>query len=310
MPWPPSIAIEKITVPSTAASTAPRGTTVRSPRAGERRDRRAMPRPRPAAPRRCSTPAGRRRSPRPAPRRGDRSGPGARDRTRRACGASTCSGCSLPPVGHAVQPAAVDPDLHDAREDGPRHQAPDGHDPGGRAPLRQQRDHARDRVVAVQVDVEPGQHDDHERGRERVLDQPDQGADEHLPRDADAARLEHAQQRRRQRLGERHTDPRRPDDRDRLEHRRQACPVSPPRATQLAHAGERDAARKRDAEPDRRHRARGKERYGGHMRQARGLLSGTGALAARAGRRFGRGAAHRLTVPSPRSPPSRARALV
>ena len=64
----------------------------------------------------------------------------------------------------------------------------------------------------------------------------------------DAAGVQAAEHRRAERLGERHAEAGRADDRDGLEHRRRARAEAEPGAAPLGHAGERHAAGERDPE--------------------------------------------------------------
>ena len=71
------------------------------------------------------------------------------------------------------------------------------------------------------------------------------GAGRQLWPEADAAGVEAAEHRRGERLRERYAEPRRADDRDRLEHRGRARSEAEPGAAPLGNAGERHAAGQR-----------------------------------------------------------------
>ena len=183
MPSPPSIVDrEDRQCRARAASSAPVGTTSRSPAAGERRDRE------PRRDRRQHHPGDARQQQAERDRRAQRHGARveAAARLRPSAGASsacTCSGSS--PVGQdragrGGRPAPA----RRSRRRPSTSESGEGRDDRRRRALRQQRDAARDRVVRVEVDVEAaGQDDDHERGCERVLEQADRAAHEHLPRE-------------------------------------------------------------------------------------------------------------------------------
>ena len=181
------------------------------------------------------------------------------------------------------QPAPVHQHLHRARECRPGEQAHQRqHHRVGSSHLDP--DVAADRVVGARVGVEPaGDHPDEEGRRGGVVHQAYQCARSQLRPEADPARVEPAQDRRGQRLRERHAEARRADDRDRLEHRGRAGAEAEAGTSALGHAGERDAAGERDPEAAGGSGAGREEGHDAHVRGARHL--GRGEVRARRGGR-------------------------
>ena len=183
--------------------------------------------------------------------------------------------------GPLAQRAAVDGDLDRRQHDRPEQLPEHADHERGRAALRQEGNPARRRVVGLDVAVEPAEEQPQRQDVEhRVVREAQRQARGELR----AAAAQPAHGGRGDRLRERTVDAQRAEDRDALEHRRQARAVAAAQPLALRHACQRDAAREAQPELRRRRHPRADERRGRDVREAEGLSLR---------RRRGRGGRHR-----------------